>query len=99
MKTSCSINEIGKVIHSFAYRVHTHELGTCYIMLGSHFIHILKIYRVSAPMNEHTSTIQSSSNDTIDIFGIPGFLKFIFHSLNNSVQEYYNIYFKLVINK
>lgn len=50
-------------------------------------------------MNEHTSTIQSSSNDTIDIFGIPGFLKFIFHSLNNSVQEYYNIYFKLVINK
>lgn len=38
-------------------------------------------------------------NEIIDIFGIPGYLKFILHSLNNSVQEYYNIYFKLVINK
>lgn len=50
-------------------------------------------------MNEHTSTIQTSSNDIIDIFGIPGYLKCILHSLNNSMQEYYKIYFKLVINK
>lgn len=27
METSCPVYEIGKVIHPFAYRVHTHELG------------------------------------------------------------------------
>jgi len=45
-------------------------------------------YLVTAPMNEHTSTIQSSSNDIIHIFGIPGYLKCILHSLNNSMQEF-----------
>jgi len=30
METSCPLYEIGKVIHPFAYRVHTHELGKCY---------------------------------------------------------------------
>jgi len=30
METSCPLYEIGKVIHPFAYRVHTHELGMCY---------------------------------------------------------------------
>lgn len=27
METSCPVFEPGKVIHPFAYRVHTHELG------------------------------------------------------------------------
>lgn len=27
METSCPLYETGKVIHPFAYRVHTHELG------------------------------------------------------------------------
>jgi len=45
--------------------------------------------RITTPMNEYTSTIQSLSNDIIDIFGITGYLNFFFlHSLNNSVQEY-----------
>jgi peptidylglycine monooxygenase len=30
METSCPLYETGKVIHPFAYRVHTHELGMCY---------------------------------------------------------------------
>jgi len=34
METSCPLFEVGKVIHPFAYRVHTHELGMCYLHIS-----------------------------------------------------------------
>lgn len=41
METSCPLYETGKVIHPFAYRVHTHELGMC----SQHIVYICRYLR------------------------------------------------------
>lgn len=56
METSCPLKEIGgKVIHPFAYRVHTHELGMCYTIPAWYkFYFMLKIFIHSALCNSVT---------------------------------------------
>ena len=48
METACKINE-DKVIHPFAFRTHTHALGTCHchIQLTSVLIPLLKFLDIN----------------------------------------------------